>query len=153
MWGQAVLVTCLHSERSEESTNARRDRARSAAIPGGRSAGILAGSALRTIFAIALLAFAATPLFATVTINNDQPLFTDTIPFLISGTTDAQAGSTVKISVENKGDGQTQVQPGGTWQLMWTGPLPTGTYSITATIVSASSFPATCSASSRSSRR
>ena len=80
------------------------------------------------------LAFFAVPLFASITINNNQPLFTDAIPFVISGTTDATPGASVAVSIESKGSAATTVLPGGTWQLTWSAPLPTGTYTVTASI-------------------
>ncbi|MBK5258214.1 MAG: hypothetical protein JJE51_01355 [Thermoanaerobaculia bacterium] len=76
----------------------------------------------------------AFPLFAqqpALTINNDQPIFTAAVPFMITGA--ATPGARVNVSVENGGDGSTIVEASGTWALMWTAPLRTGVYNVTAT--------------------
>lgn len=83
---------------------------------------------------VVALAFFPASLFASVTINNNQPLITGAIPFVISGATDATPGATVTVSIESKGSAATTVLAGGVWQLTWSAPLITGTYTMTASI-------------------
>jgi hypothetical protein len=59
----------------------------------------------------------------------DTVTFTDAIPFTLSGTTNAAPGTSVRIFIENA-KGETQVRSDGTWSLLWTAPLPTGTYDL-----------------------
>ena len=68
----------------------------------------------------------AMPLYAR------EPIFTDQIPFVISGT--GTPGASVTITVESKGSATGVVAPDGTWAVTWTTPLPTATYTITTTI-------------------
>ena len=57
-----------------------------------------------------------------------QPvIFTDTIPFTISGETQAAPGTPVRIFIENA-KAETQVKANGRWSVFWTAPLPTGAY-------------------------
>jgi len=59
-----------------------------------------------------------------------QPVvFTDTIPFNITGTTTAEPGTAVRLFV-NTAKAETQVRPDHTWSLLWTAPLPTGSYDL-----------------------
>ena len=97
------------------------------------ASGLLRIAALRggATLILLLLAF---PVFAqqqTLTINNDQPVFAGGIPFVISGT--AAPNARVTVSVEGGGQGVTTAESTGAWALMWTEPLRTGTYTITAT--------------------
>ncbi|MCU1348093.1 MAG: hypothetical protein JWO56_1123, partial [Acidobacteria bacterium] len=85
------------------------------------------------VVALLLLLLPAT-LTAAVTINGDQPLFTNAIPFTIAGTSDAPSGTVVTVSVEPRvGRVETQVIAGA-WSIDWATPLPTGTYTIDAVI-------------------
>jgi hypothetical protein len=65
----------------------------------------------------------------TIAINGDSILFTKTVPFTISGTTDAAPGTPVRIAI-GTAKGQTTVTPDQTFELLWTPPLTTGTYDI-----------------------
>lgn len=62
-----------------------------------------------------------------------QVIFTDQLPFTISGTTGAAPGTAVRIAIENA-QGETTVSADGTWSLLWTAPLRTGTYEAQITI-------------------
>jgi hypothetical protein len=55
--------------------------------------------------------------------------FTDTLPFTLTGTSNAPAGTRVQIAIGNA-KGETFVTAGGTWSLLWTAPLKTGTYDV-----------------------
>ena len=84
--------------------------------------------AVRLTFAALLLAFA--PVALAITINGDQPLFTEVVPFVVSGT--APAGTTVVLTIETRSETTTALAD-GTWQITWTAPLRTGTYEMRAT--------------------
>lgn len=73
---------------------------------------------------VALLAFAL-----GITINDGAPLYTSEVPFVVSGTTSAPAGTPVRITIHNA-RGETTVAPDRTWSLLWTAPLKTGTYDV-----------------------
>ncbi|MDQ3282494.1 MAG: hypothetical protein M3Q69_13925, partial [Acidobacteriota bacterium] len=77
---------------------------------------------LRAACAAAVLLFCATAFAQTVT-------FTDVVPFVISGTTDAAPGTRVRMTV-GEAVGETQVGLDRTWSLLWTAPLKTGTYDL-----------------------
>ena len=64
----------------------------------------------------------------------ETPIFTDQIPFTISGTSNLPPGTPVTVAVESKDSATGSVGAGGAWQVTWTAPLPTGTYTITTTI-------------------
>lgn len=68
-------------------------------------------------------------LLLSITINGDPVLFTDSVPFVISGTTDAAPGTRVRISI-NGANGETAVTEERTFSLLWTAPLKTGSYDI-----------------------
>jgi hypothetical protein len=68
-----------------------------------------------------------------IAINNNQPLFTESVPFTISGTTSAAPGSVVTIAIEKRGSVTTTVAADGSWTATWATPIPTGTYTATAT--------------------
>lgn len=55
--------------------------------------------------------------------------FTDVVPFTLSGTSTAPAGTRVTIAIDNA-KGETFVTNDGTWSLLWTAPLKTGTYDV-----------------------
>jgi len=57
-------------------------------------------------------------------------IFTDEIPFTLNGTTAAAPGTRVVVMVAGA-RGETVVGADGTWSLLWTAPLKTGTYDIT----------------------
>jgi hypothetical protein len=56
-------------------------------------------------------------------------IFTDQIPFTITGTTDAPPGTKVRLTLEGA-VGETTVANDGTWSVLWTAPLKTGTYDL-----------------------
>jgi hypothetical protein len=56
-------------------------------------------------------------------------IFTDQIPFTISGTTDAPPGTRVRLTLESA-VAETTVANDGTWSVLWTAPLKTGTYDL-----------------------
>ena len=65
----------------------------------------------------------------TIVINDGVPLYTSTLPFTISGTTTAPAGTPVRIAIRDA-KGETTVAPDRSWTLLWTAPLQTGTYDV-----------------------
>ena len=89
-------------------------------------------SAATRLVAGAPLLFLALPLFAqSLTINDNVPIYTDRIPFVISGT--APANARVKVEVEGGAAGETIADAQGKWSILWTAPLKTGTYEVRAT--------------------
>ena len=72
-------------------------------------------------------AFAQTPL----TINDDNAVYAEGVPFAISGT--AMPASVITVTIENVGKGQTTANEAGRWELVWTAPMKTGTYDLTVT--------------------
>jgi hypothetical protein len=66
-----------------------------------------------------------------ITINDDKPLYTERVPFIMSGT--SLPGAVIAISIEKSGAGQTTADSGGNWTLLWTAPVKTGTWTVTAT--------------------
>lgn len=89
---------------------------------------------MRLMHTLSLLACLAAPaaLAGTLTINGDRPIFTEGVPFLISGTSDAPPGTQVTIRI-NGATGGTVVAADHSWMLSWTAPLATGTYTATVT--------------------
>ena len=77
---------------------------------------------LPSVLALLLLFVAAGALAQDV-------VFTDVIPFTLSGKTGAAPGTPVRIYVENA-KAETSVVAGGTWSVFWTAPLQTGTYDL-----------------------
>jgi hypothetical protein len=75
----------------------------------------------------------ATSAFAqsTIIINDDQPVYAEGVPFMLSGT--SAPGAVIAISIEKSGNGQTTADRTGHWTLLWTPPVKTGTWAITAT--------------------
>jgi hypothetical protein len=57
------------------------------------------------------------------------PVFTDHIPFVITGT--GMPGAPITINVEGHGSATGTVAADGTWSVTWTAPLPTGSYTMT----------------------
>jgi hypothetical protein len=88
--------------------------------------------AARAPLALLLFLHSAASL-AAVSINGGQPLFTTVIPFMIAGTTDAPAGSLVMVTI-GPGAGVEGHAIGGAWSVVWSTPLPTGTYTLNAII-------------------
>jgi hypothetical protein len=91
-------------------------------------------SCFRLVFFILNSAFCVLNSFATtLTINADQPVFVDTIPYEIHGTTDAAPGTPVAVTV---GDwrGTTVVASNGEWRVVLTEPHTTGTYTLNVSI-------------------
>ncbi|HEX9457647.1 MAG TPA: hypothetical protein VGA84_00805 [Thermoanaerobaculia bacterium] len=68
---------------------------------------------------------------APITINDDQPVYTEGGPFMLTGT--SLPGAVITIAIEKSGNGQTTADDTGHWTLMWTAPMKTGTWTITAT--------------------
>ena len=66
--------------------------------------------------------------FAFLAVCAHAQIFTDTIPFTMSGT--APAGARVHIEVEGGASGETVADANGNWSLLWTAPLKTGTYDV-----------------------
>ena len=60
-------------------------------------------------------------------------ILTRTIPFPIVGTTTQPPGTVVKVVIENA-SAETVVAPDGTWRVMWTQSLKTGSYDASITI-------------------
>ncbi|MEO8033883.1 MAG: hypothetical protein ABI837_05580 [Acidobacteriota bacterium] len=74
----------------------------------------------------------AAPAFAApLTINNQTPIFSETSPVMIIGT--AEPNVQVHVRVEGSGEGETTSDKTGAWSLLWSAPLRTGTYNVTAT--------------------
>ena len=89
-------------------------------------------SACGRLFIIAMLiatcAFAQTQ---SITVNDDRPLYAEGVPFAITGT--SLPGAVITIGIEKSGNGQTTADDTGHWNLVWTAPVKTGTWTITAT--------------------
>ena len=85
-------------------------------------------------FFFVALALLATTAFAqpanTITINDDQPVYAEGVPFMLSGT--SAPGAVIAVAIEKSGNGQTTADTTGHWTLMWTPPVKTGTWTITA---------------------
>jgi hypothetical protein len=77
---------------------------------------------LRAAVAIALV-------LLTVAAQAESVIFTDTIPFTISGETQAPTSTPVRVFIENA-KAETQVRSNGTWSLLWTAPLKSGAYDV-----------------------
>lgn len=58
-----------------------------------------------------------------------EAIFTDRIPFTISGHTTAAPGTPVRIFIENA-KAETQVASDKSWSILWTAPLKTGAYDV-----------------------
>lgn len=67
----------------------------------------------------------------TISINDDHPIYAEGVPFMLNGT--SAPGAVIAISIEKSGNGQTTADSTGKWTLMWTPPVKTGTWTITAT--------------------
>lgn len=68
---------------------------------------------------------------SSITINDDHPLYAEGVPFLLTGT--AMPGAIITIAIEKSGNGQTTADATGHWTLLWTPPVKTGTWTISAT--------------------
>jgi hypothetical protein len=86
---------------------------------------------LQLMMVALLLATSALAQSASITINDDRPLYAEGVPFPITGT--ALPGAVVTISIEKSANGQTTADATGHWTLLWTAPVKTGTWTITAT--------------------
>ena len=82
-------------------------------------------------FLILLLATSAFAQQSAITINDDQPVYAEGVPFMLTGT--SLPGAIVTIAIEKSGNGQTTADASGHWTLIWTPPVKTGTWTITAT--------------------
>jgi hypothetical protein len=78
-----------------------------------------------------MLLCAAVAAAQQLTINDDHPVYAEGVPFLITGSAAPQA--LITVTVEKSGNGQTVADTGGSWNLIWTAPVKTGTWVITAT--------------------
>jgi hypothetical protein len=86
-----------------------------------------------SVFVFLFLLF-ATSVFAqqsAITINDDQPVYAEGVPFMLTGT--SLPGAIITIAIEKSGNGQTTADTTGHWTLIWTPPVKTGTWTITAT--------------------
>lgn len=68
-------------------------------------------------------------LLLAIAINGDPVLYTESVPFTISGTTDAEPGTPVRIAIDGA-KGETVVSEDRTFSLLWTAPIATGTYDV-----------------------
>lgn len=68
-------------------------------------------------------------LLLSIAINGEPVLYTTSVPFMISGTTDAAPGTPVRIVI-GAAKGETTVTADRTFSLLWTAPLTTGTYDV-----------------------
>jgi hypothetical protein len=83
---------------------------------------------------MALALFAASAfaqIASTIVINDDQPVYAEGVPFMLMGT--SAPGAVIAIAIEKSGNGQTTADTTGHWTLIWTPPVKTGTWTITAT--------------------
>ena len=64
-------------------------------------------------------------LFAAASATAQPVIFTDTIPFTISGETQAAPGTPVRVFIENA-KAETQVKADRTWSVFWTAPMKNG---------------------------
>jgi hypothetical protein len=85
----------------------------------------------RLLIASTVLLAAAVAGAQQLVINDDHPVYSEGVPFQITGS--AAARALVTITVEKSGNGQTQADANGSWTLIWTAPVKTGTWTITAT--------------------
>ncbi|HYM62484.1 MAG TPA: hypothetical protein VEZ11_16500 [Thermoanaerobaculia bacterium] len=92
---------------------------------------------LSPLLALVSLAAALSAPAAEIAINEGRPLFTERIPFTISGTSDVGAGAEVTVSIDERST-KTTVAAGGTWEVVIDWPLPTGVYLVTAQAAGAS---------------
>lgn len=76
-----------------------------------------------------LVARAALVLLVATFANAQAVVYTESIPFTISGSSDAPAGTPVRLFVENA-KAETQLRADHTWSLFWTAPLRTGSYDL-----------------------
>jgi hypothetical protein len=79
-------------------------------------------------------AFAATEL----RINDDQMIFTDTIPFVIRGTSNLPRATVLRISVGGVDSVSTGVDASGSWRVTWTTPLRNGNYQVVVSAINVS---------------
>jgi hypothetical protein len=125
-----VLVSFRHPERSEGSQTTVGRILRSFAVVAAQDDG-------RAVVVALFLLFFAFPLFAQqLTLNDSAPLYTDAIPFTITGT--APPNARVRVDVEGGASGETTADATGRWSLLWTAPLKTGTYDVRVTANGAS---------------
>jgi flagellar basal body rod protein FlgC len=81
-------------------------------------------------YVLAALLLSAMPRFAqTLTINDDNAVYAQGVPFTISGT--AAPNTQITVTIDNVGKGQTTANAAGRWELVWTAPMKTGTYDLT----------------------
>lgn len=80
--------------------------------------------------AIGAQAQTAAPAPVPFTLNDEQPLYAEGVPFMIRGT--AAPGTAVTVKVGDAVGGAT-ADIEGRWQVLWTAPLSTGTYDVVVT--------------------
>ena len=99
----------------------------------GQASACLSGGAGRLKPALRLAAvlffFAVSASAQPLTINDDNAVYAEGVPFTISGT--AAPGAQITLTVEGVGKGQTTADAAGRWALVWTAPMKTGTYDLT----------------------
>ncbi|HVT43220.1 MAG TPA: hypothetical protein VMT00_02410 [Thermoanaerobaculia bacterium] len=83
----------------------------------------------RSALLAALLLMARGTNGQTIIVHDAPVLYTDAIPFTISGTIDAPAGTPVRIVIGEVAI-QTTVGEAGEWRAVWTAPLETGAHDI-----------------------
>jgi hypothetical protein len=81
------------------------------------------------VLLLLLLLASAVSAQTQLTINDDNAVYSEGVPFTITGT--ATPGAQITVSVENVGKGQTTASAAGRWELVWTAPMKTGTYDLT----------------------
>jgi len=69
----------------------------------------------------------------TLVANAQTIVYTDVVPFTIHGTSTATPGRRVRVTINNTST-ETTIAKDGTWSLVWTTPLATGTYDLNVTI-------------------
>lgn len=127
MRGWAVQLRFAFASRLQWSGGPSALRALRMRVPSARWA-----EARRSIGTLILLLLLAPITFAqTVIINEGQPLYAAGVPFSISGM--APPNVVVAVEIDAIGKGQTTADATGKWALLWTAPMRTGTYDITAT--------------------
>src|SRR5262249_51837362 len=128
---ERVGTGARNPERRESTSHPSARKCRGEGFPRGEG---LLPCRLLSLALLALVLLAPAVLAGAVTINDNQPVVAETLPFTTAGTTDAPPGTDVAITIETSVL-HTQVLEGGKWSLTIDHlPLPTGTYSITATI-------------------
>ena len=81
--------------------------------------------------ALTILLLIALPLAAAdIHVNDDQPIFVNTIPFTIAGTSTLPPGSEINVEISDVVRTATRTSLSGTWQITIYQPMKTGTYDL-----------------------